>query len=133
MRRIPQMANLSFSVQNITESGSQLVLTYSNLSVEAKLAVLGILVTLVLAIIGASCTLYKEYQERQRKIKGLFNLTWKNSTSIKADEILGNRPFNEYYYPRGEDRKVRDCLKKERSVLIVAPLLAEKQEWSTKL
>ena len=117
------MNNLSFPVKEITESGSQLSLIYSNLSVEAKLA---IFVTLLLAIIGASYTLYKEYQNRQKKLTGLFSVTWKNSTSIGRDEILGIRPFNEYYYTRPEDEKVRNCLKDGKSVLIVGPPLGGK-------
>ena len=115
--------SLSSPVQEIIEYGSQLSSIYSNLSVGEKLT---ILVTLLLAIIGASYTLYKEYEGRQKKLTGLFNLTWKNSTSIEKDEILGSRPFNEYYFVRPEDEKVRDCLKDEKSVLILGPPLGGK-------
>ena len=117
------MTNLSFPIQEVTESGSQLVSTCSNMNVEAKL---GILVTLLLAMIGASYTLYKNYQEKQKKLKSLFNLIWKNSTSIGKEEILGNRPFNEYYFLRPEDEKVWNCLDNGKSVLIVGPPLAGK-------
>ncbi|WP_218104596.1 hypothetical protein, partial [Methanosarcina sp. A14] len=117
------MTNSSFLIQNITDSGSQLVSIYSNLSVEAKL---GILVPLLLAMISASHTLYKNYRERQKKLRSLFNLTWKNSTSIGKEEVLGNRPFNEYYFLRPEDEKVWNCLDNEKSVLIVGPPLAGK-------
>ena len=48
------MTNLSFPMQEVTESGSQLVSTCSNMTVEAKI---GILVTLLLAVIGTSYTL----------------------------------------------------------------------------
>jgi hypothetical protein len=59
------MTNLSFPIQEVTESGSQLVSTCSNMTVEAKL---GILVTLLLAVIGASYTLYKNYRENQNDL-----------------------------------------------------------------
>ncbi len=49
-----------------------------------------------------------------------------HSTSLGKDEILGSRPFNEYYYTRLEDEKVRDCLDGEKSVLIVGPPLGGK-------
>jgi len=113
------MTNLSILVQKITESSSQLVSTDSNLSVGDR-------ITLLIAITGASYTLYKEYKERQKKLAGLFNLTWKNSTSIRKNEILGSRPFNEYYYTRQEDEKVRNCLKEGKSVLIIGPPLSGK-------
>ncbi len=115
--------SLSSPVQEIIGYCSQLSSIYSNLSVGEKLT---ILVTLLLAIIGASYTLYKEYEGRQKKLTGLFNLTWKNSTSIEKDEILGSRPFNEYYFVRPEDEKVRNCLKDEKSVLILGPPLGGK-------
>ncbi|PAV11055.1 hypothetical protein ASJ81_11745 [Methanosarcina spelaei] len=93
------------------------------MNVEAKL---GILVTLLLAMIGASYTLYKNYREKQKKLKSLFNLIWKNSTSTGKKEILGNRSFNEYYFLRPEDEKVWNCLDNGKSVLIVGPPLAGK-------
>ena len=117
------MTNSSFLIQKVTESGSQLVSIYSSISVEAKL---GILFPLLLAMIGALHTLYKNYLKRQKKLRSLFNLTWKNSTSIRKEEVLGNRPFKEYYFLRPEDEKVWNCLDNERSVLIVGPPLAGK-------
>ncbi len=115
------MSNISsnFSFQEITESASQLVSTLSSLTVGEK-------ITISFAVIGASYTVYKEYQKQHEKRNGLFNLTWKNSRSVKADEILGNRPYDEYYYVRDEDKRVRDCLENEKSVLVVGSPLGGK-------
>ena len=122
------MNNISynFPIQEINESTSQLVLTYSNLSGVEKHSILGIVVPILIAIIGVSYKFYEKHQNQQKKLNGLFNVTWKNSRSIKKDKILGNRPFDEYYYVRDEDEKVRDCLKKEQSVLIVGSPLGGK-------
>ncbi|MDD4431642.1 MAG: tetratricopeptide repeat protein [Bacteroidales bacterium] len=119
------MANksLSIQVQEITRSGSHLFSTFSNISDDTKL---GISVTVLLAIAGAFYKLYTDHQKQQKKLSKLFNLTWKNISSINKDEVIGNRPFEEYYYTRPEDEQVRNCLKNEKSVLIVGPPLAGK-------
>jgi len=109
----------SFPLQEITESASQLVPTLSSLSVEAKISI-------SFAMIGVSYKLYEKHQSQQEKLNGLFNVTWKNSQSINKEEILGNRPFEEYYYVRDKDEKVRDCLEKEKKVLIVGSPLGGK-------
>lgn len=118
--------SLSSPILEIVEYNSHLISSYSNLSVEAKLSVLTILITLLLAIIGAFYKLYTENQRRQKKIERSFNLIWKNSNSIDKDEILYRRPFTEYYYARAEDQKVCDKLDKEKSILIVGSPISGK-------
>lgn len=114
----------SFLGQEINESSFKLISIYSTLSVEAKISIVAVLV----AIIGAYFTIYIENRKQQNKLKGLFHVVWKNSTSIKKNEIitLDFRPFREYYYSRDEDEKVRSCLGKEKNLLIVGPPLCGK-------
>ncbi len=121
MRRILKMSNIpfSFSLQEITGSYSQLVSTLSSLSVEAKISV-------SFAMIGFFYKFCEMHQKQQEKLNGLFNVTWRNSRSITKEEILTNRPFNEYYYVRDEDEKVRVFLEKEQKLLIVGPPLGGK-------
>jgi hypothetical protein len=122
---------LSFQVQAITYYGSQLVSTYFNLSLENKLTILTIVVAVlvgIVTIVGVIYPIYRDNQQQKNKQSSTFNTIWKNSTSITKDDIitLSLRPFVEYYYSRDEDKRVRDCLKQEKNVLILGSPLAGK-------
>jgi len=63
---------------------------------------------------------------RWRRLKHHYEIFWKKSSSLKPEDILGNRPFNEYYYFREEDNKIRESLRNKKNVLIIGPPLSGK-------
>ena len=83
------------------------------------LAIIVIGVPVLLFLIGLEIT-------QQRKQRYLYKIIWKNSKSLRPKDILRNRPFNLYYYSRGEDNLIRKSLNDGKNVLVIGTPLAGK-------
>jgi tetratricopeptide (TPR) repeat protein len=70
--------------------------------------------------------LYGYLFTRRRRFRRLYEVIWKKSSSLKAKDLLGNRPFHEYYYQRKEDDKIRTALNEKKNLLIIGSPLAGK-------
>ena len=69
---------------------------------------------------------YQKRKDTEVKLKKYYEFTWKKSSSVKPEDLLGNRPFNEYYYMRAEDKRIKEILDSKKDLLIVAPPLGGK-------
>src|SRR3990170_5037423 len=83
------------------------------------LGLVGIFVTIIVPLIGY-------FYHKSKKFKALYHVIWKKSSSLKPEEVLGDRPFKEYYYTRQEDDRICKCLNKNNSALIIGPPLSGK-------
>lgn len=86
--------------------------------------VIGVLLAILIPLIGF---LYNRY----RKAKKYFEIMWKESSSLKPEEVLGLRGeskygFHRYYYPRKEDELIREKIENGKNVLIIGNPLAGK-------
>jgi len=86
-----------------------------------------LIIALILAIIcafpaGILIEIVKDYN----KSKKYFDIVWKKSSSLGPKDLLGLRPYNSYYYLRGEDSKVKNFIDEGESVLLVGSPLAGK-------
>lgn len=87
--------------------------------VAIALTIIGIVLTVVVPLIG-------HFYHKSKKFKALYHVVWKKSSSLKPEEVLGERPFKEYYYTRQEDDRIRKCLNDKNSALIIGPPLSGK-------
>ncbi|HMQ78364.1 MAG TPA: tetratricopeptide repeat protein [Ignavibacteria bacterium] len=83
------------------------------------LTILGIIATIAAPAAGYIIKLRKEY-------KNYYSVIWKSSNKLKARELLGERPFEEYYYARSIDNQIQRSLERRRNVIIVGPPLSGK-------
>ncbi|MCJ7459122.1 MAG: tetratricopeptide repeat protein, partial [candidate division Zixibacteria bacterium] len=83
------------------------------------LGLVGIFVTIIVPLIGY-------FYHKSKKFKALYHVIWKKSSSLKPDEVLGERPYKEYYYLRPEDELIGKCLKNKSNVLIIGSPLSGK-------
>ena len=60
----------------------------------------------------------RHWREQSKKLKVLFSFIGKSST-LKPDDLIGNRPYNHYYYVRKEDDLIQKCLNSKGNLLIV--------------
>ena len=86
-----------------------------------------LIIALILAIIcafpaGILIEIVKDYN----KNKKYFDFVWKRSSSLKPKDLLGLRPYNNYYYLREEDDKVKKFISNGENVLLVGSPLAGK-------
>jgi len=77
-------------------------------------------------LVGLVAYFYQKRKDTRVKLKKYYEFTWKKSSSLKPEDLLGNRPFNEYYYGRTEDKKIKEILDSKKNLLIVAPPLGGK-------
>lgn len=83
------------------------------------LAILGILVTAFIPLLG--------YLFKVRKdMKNYYSVIWKSSSSLKVKDMLGERPYNAYYYERSEDAILKRNLERRNNVLLIGPPLIGK-------
>jgi tetratricopeptide (TPR) repeat protein len=85
--------------------------------VEAILTVLTVIV-IVFGII--------ELRARRRKNKVFYSVIWKKASALKPAQILGARPFHEYYYQRPEDALIARSLEEKKNLLVVGSPLSGK-------
>lgn len=83
------------------------------------LTVLGIIATIAAPAAGYILKLRKEY-------KNYYSIIWKSSKKLKTKDLIGERPFEEYYYPRNIDNQLIRSLERKRNILIVGPPLSGK-------
>ncbi len=83
------------------------------------LTVLGIAATLIAPAAGYILKLRKEY-------KNYYSIIWKSSKKLKAKDLLGERPFEEFYFERNIDNQLSRSLERKRNILIVGPPLSGK-------
>ncbi len=83
------------------------------------LTVFGIFVTAVVPFIGY---IYK----KRREFKNYYSVIWKNSSRLKAKDMLGERPYEQYYYERSIDNFINRSLERKRNALIIGPPLSGK-------
>ncbi len=83
------------------------------------LTILGIIATIAAPAAGYIIKLRKEY-------KNYYSVIWKKSSKLKARELLGERPFEDYYYSRNIDSQIQRSLERRRNIIIVGPPLSGK-------
>jgi len=83
------------------------------------LTILGIIATIAAPAAGYILKLRKEY-------KNYYSVIWKSSKKLKARELLGERPYEEYYYNRNIDTHIQRSLERRRNIIIVGPPLSGK-------
>jgi tetratricopeptide (TPR) repeat protein len=89
------------------------------LDITLILTILGIAVTVIAPVAGYIFKLRKEY-------KNYYSVIWKSSRRLKARELLGERPYDVYYFERKLDVMLLRVLERKRNVLIVGPPLSGK-------
>ena len=87
------------------------------------LAIVGIILAVLIPLIGF---FYRRHREKNRTLKKYYEITGKKSSKLKPKEVLGERPFNRYYYKRPEDDLVVKSLDNKKNVLIIGPPLSGK-------
>lgn len=83
------------------------------------LTILGIIATIAAPAAGYILKLRKEY-------KNYYSVIWKSSKKLKAKDLLGDRPSDDYYYSRDIDNRIYRAIERKRNLLIVAPPLSGK-------
>lgn len=83
------------------------------------LTILGILATIAAPAAGYILKLRKEY-------RNYYSVIWKSSAKLKAKDLLGERPFEDYYYERSLDQQLFRSIERNRNTLIVGPPLSGK-------
>ncbi|HJY64287.1 MAG TPA: hypothetical protein VJ455_09035 [Ignavibacteria bacterium] len=83
------------------------------------LTVLGIAATFIAPAVGYLIKLRKDY-------RNYYLLLWKDSASITLADLLGERPYNDYYYQREYDTQLRRLIERRRNTLIVGSPLSGK-------
>jgi tetratricopeptide (TPR) repeat protein len=63
---------------------------------------------------------------RREAHKSYYSVTWKLSKYLKPSDLLGERPYPEYYYQRNVDHQIIGALRDHRNILIIGPSLAGK-------
>jgi len=86
---------------------------------EKTLAILGILVTALIPLFGY---MYKYHRELQ----SYYSIIWKKSGRLKPRDILGERPYSDYYFSRPEDSRLSECIAGRKNVLLIGPPLSGK-------
>lgn len=81
--------------------------------------VLGIIVTAIVPFIGY---IYK----KRKEFRNYYSVIWKDSSRLKAKDLLGERPYEEFYFERGIDSFLNRCLERNRNSLVVGPPLSGK-------
>jgi len=83
------------------------------------LTVLGIAATFIAPAVGYLIKLRKDY-------RNYYILLWKDSASITPADLLGERPYIDYYYERDYDIQLRRLLERRRNTLIAGSPLSGK-------
>ncbi len=83
------------------------------------LTILGIAATLIAPAAGYILKLRKEY-------RNYYSVIWKSSIKLKAKDLLGERPFEDFYFTRNFDNQLSRSFERKRNVLIVGPPLSGK-------
>ncbi len=83
------------------------------------LTILGIAATLIAPAAGYILKLSKDYKQ-------YYSVIWKSSKNLKAKDLLGERPYEDYYFERSIDNILSRSLERKRNTLIVGPPLSGK-------
>ncbi|MBE2219475.1 MAG: tetratricopeptide repeat protein [Ignavibacteria bacterium] len=83
------------------------------------LTILGIIATIAAPAAGYILKLRKEY-------KNCYSVLWKSSAKLKAKDLLGERPYEDYYYERSIDQHLFRSIERNRNTLILGPPLSGK-------
>lgn len=86
---------------------------------EKTLALLGVLATALIPLFGY---LYKY----RRELQSYYATIWRKSSALKPKDILGERPFSDYYFSRQEDARLSECIAEKKNVLLIGPPLSGK-------
>jgi tetratricopeptide (TPR) repeat protein len=86
---------------------------------EKTLALLGVLATALIPLFGY---LYKY----RRELQSYYAAIWRKSSALKPQDILGERPFSDYYFSRQEDARLSECIAEKKNVLLIGPPLSGK-------
>ena len=83
------------------------------------LTIIGILVSVLIPLLGY---LFKT----KRTLKNYYSVIWKKSSSLKHKDVLGERPYNSYYFERKEDPAIKRQLERRNNILLIGPPLMGK-------
>ncbi len=83
------------------------------------LTILGILISILIPFFGY---IFKT----RRQLKHYYSVIWKSSSRLSHKDLLGERPYNEYYYERKEDTLLKRQLERRNNVLLAGPPLTGK-------
>lgn len=81
--------------------------------------VIGVILTAFVPLVGYIYKIRKDF-------KNYYSIIWKSSDKIKAKELLGERPYEEYYFERNIDSFLSRTIERKRNALIIGPPLSGK-------
>lgn len=55
-----------------------------------------------------------------------YSVIWKKSASLKPKDVMGERPYTDYFYERAEDAILKKQIESRNNVLVIGPPLAGK-------
>jgi len=86
--------------------------------------------SIILAIIGLGLSitipLLSYIFKKRREVRNYYSVVWRKSSKLRHKDILGERPYNQYYFERSEDRRLKNLVEGKNNVLIVGPPLMGK-------
>jgi len=86
-------------------------------------------ITLILSVIGLGLSILLPllaFYRKRKELSNYYSLIWKNSKRIKSKDLLGERPFMDYYLERDTDNIISRAIERRRNILIVGPPLSGK-------
>jgi len=84
------------------------------------------LLLVLIAFITLTITLVRLFAKRRAIKNKYYSTIWKKSSKLNPKELIGIRPFNDFYYKREADERIVDILNEERNLLITGPPLSGK-------
>lgn len=87
---------------------------------------IALIITICGIILTALIPLTGYLLKTRRELRNYYSVIWKKSSSLKSKDILGERPYNEYYYQRKEDINLRRQIERRHNVLLIGPPLMGK-------
>lgn len=85
------------------------------MDIELIISIIALLLSIILPLLA--------YSKNRREFRNYYSIIWENSQKIKPQELLGERPYKDFYFRRSIDEQIMNAIEKESNVLIVgAPL-----------
>lgn len=86
-------------------------------------------ITLILSAIGLGLSILLPllaFYKKRKELGNYYSLIWKNSKRLKAKDLLGERPYMDFYLDRDIDNSIFRAIERRRNFLIVGPPLSGK-------
>lgn len=87
---------------------------------------LPIILTIIGLTLSVSIPLITHILKARRENRQYYSVIWKKSSGLKPKDMLGERPYSEYYYERSEDIQLKRQIERRNNVLVLGPPLSGK-------